>query len=327
MNMLNIWGNVIPGNSTESKLNDMEIKGTPNVVLQTLRFIMALSGKHYKDKNAVMDTFTYVSCIRRNHAKTTYEDIPALAAYPVDYGDSAVIVIPGGGYGYLSTDISPEEKQNEGAMIAKRLNESGIHAFVLRYRYNPYCMPVPLLDVQRAVRYVRAHAMEYGIDPQKIGLIGFSAGGYQVGGFLNLVRGKNLFPEDYIPDEIDRIGDEVNHGAMIYPLLTFRWNVNCMFCCFKATQMRDAQQRQKLIDKYELKNHLSLQQTPQFIAHGTSDILVNIAGTREYVAAANEAGVETKFLEVAGANHGFFLQPKFSYVWDAYLDWCKAQLA
>ena len=99
------------------------------------------------------------------------EDIPALKAYPVDaQGKGAVIVCPGGGYGMRA--------DHEGEPVARWLNGLGLPAFVLRYRVAPYRHPYPLADVQRAVRYVRHHAREWGIDPDKIGVLGFSAGGH-----------------------------------------------------------------------------------------------------------------------------------------------------
>jgi len=99
------------------------------------------------------------------------EDIPAISAYPVqERGRGAVIVIPGGGYGVRA--------DHEGEPIALWLNDIGIPAFVLRYRVAPYKHPAPLNDAQRAIRYVRHHAQQWGINPDKIAVLGFSAGGH-----------------------------------------------------------------------------------------------------------------------------------------------------
>jgi acetyl esterase/lipase len=99
------------------------------------------------------------------------EDTPAIMAYPVQgEGRGAVIVCPGGGYGMRA--------DHEGEPIAFWLNSIGIPAFVLRYRVAPYQYPCALNDVQRAVRYVRHHANDYGINVGKIGVLGFSAGGH-----------------------------------------------------------------------------------------------------------------------------------------------------
>ncbi|UZM98090.1 alpha/beta hydrolase [Lysinibacillus sp. MHQ-1] len=120
------------------------------------------------------------------YEKTTYEDEPYLIPYAVANSDSAVIVIPGGGYSFKEMDGGT----TEGKEVAEALNKAGINAFVLHYRSNPYEWPIPQLDVQRAVRYLRYHANDYGIHPKQIGLIGFSAGGFQTGSFINLIQGE-----------------------------------------------------------------------------------------------------------------------------------------
>ena len=84
---------------------------------------------------------------------------------------TAVLVIPGGGYQHVAIG-------HEGVQIAGWLNAQGIPAFVLDYRVAPYRYPVPIEDGQRAMRLIRAHAAEYGIDPHRIGVWGFSAGGH-----------------------------------------------------------------------------------------------------------------------------------------------------
>lgn len=89
---------------------------------------------------------------------------------------TAVVVCPGGGYGFLAVD-------HEGKQVAEWLNQRGVAAFVLRYRVvtpkRPAPLhPAPMLDVQRAIRTVRANAKEHGIRPDRIGVWGFSAGGH-----------------------------------------------------------------------------------------------------------------------------------------------------
>ncbi len=94
---------------------------------------------------------------------------PWLAPQPTGL---AVIVCPGGGYGALAMD-------HEGRQIAQWLNSQGISAFVLKYRLGPrYRHPAPLQDVQQAIRMVRRRAAEWRIDPARLGVMGFSAGGH-----------------------------------------------------------------------------------------------------------------------------------------------------
>lgn len=103
------------------------------------------------------------------------QDIPTLTIIGTDGVPSfgtAVIVAPGGGYKALSSGL-------EGRQVADWFASQGVTAFVLTYRLTPfgYRHPAQLQDAQRAIRWVRAHATDYGIDPHRIGMIGFSAGG------------------------------------------------------------------------------------------------------------------------------------------------------
>ena len=102
-------------------------------------------------------------------------DQPALSIHLPPKGKAngaAVVVNPGGGYHVLAAD-------HEGLQMARALNRQGITAFVLRYRLLPdYQATVALLDGKRAMRYVRFHAKRFGIDPNRVGMLGSSAGGH-----------------------------------------------------------------------------------------------------------------------------------------------------
>ena len=99
---------------------------------------------------------------------------PTLTPFLLNDGKvhGCVIVCPGGGYNHKAA--------HESAPVAERLNALGFHAFVLDYRVAPYRHPVPLRDAQRAIRFVRYHAKEYGIPEDKIAILGFSAGGHLI---------------------------------------------------------------------------------------------------------------------------------------------------
>src|SRR5713226_8151291 len=105
---------------------------------------------------------------------TEVADIPTLTPYlpPKEKATgAAIIVCPGGGYTHLA--------DHEGGPVAEWLNSLGVAAFVLKYRLGPrYQHPAPLLDAARAIRLVRARAAEWKLDPQRIGILGFSAGGH-----------------------------------------------------------------------------------------------------------------------------------------------------
>src|SRR5438067_13278885 len=101
------------------------------------------------------------------------KDKPTLIIYLPDKPNGAgVVICPGGGYGGLAMD-------HEGHQVARWLNEIGVAGIILKYRIAPrYHHPAPLQDAQRALRTTRARAKEWGIDPQRVGILGFSAGGH-----------------------------------------------------------------------------------------------------------------------------------------------------
>ena len=144
---------------------------------------------------------------------TADTDKPALTIFPV-HGDrkvaTGVLVFPGGGYQHLAMD-------HEGYQIAAWLNSYGITAFVLRYRLGPeYHHPIELGDAQRAIRYVRAHAGDMGIDPHRIGVWGFSAGGHLASSTGTHFDNGNASSADAIEHESSR----PDFMILAYPVIT-----------------------------------------------------------------------------------------------------------
>lgn len=124
----------------------------------------------------------------------------------------AVVVFPGGGYGHLAVD-------HEGKQIGEWLNSLGVAAFVCEYRHSGrgYRHPAPLQDAQRAVRTVRAQAEEFGVDPSKIGVLGFSAGGH-----LASSLGTHFDAGDASADDpIERVSCRPDFLVLCYPVITF----------------------------------------------------------------------------------------------------------
>jgi acetyl esterase/lipase len=139
------------------------------------------------------------------------QPVPVITPYPLSNGkrSPAVVVFPGGGY--------VMKAEHEAEPIARWLNEAGVAAFVLDYRVSPYHHPIPLLDARRAVQWVRAHASEYHVDPQKIGVLGFSAGGHlasTVGTHFEALDGE-------IKDEVGRYSYRPDALILCYPVITF----------------------------------------------------------------------------------------------------------
>jgi acetyl esterase/lipase len=143
----------------------------------------------------------------------TEHDKPDLTIYPIggpQKTSTGVIVFPGGGYVHLAVD-------HEGTQIAAWLNSYGITAFVLRYRLGPtYHHPVEMHDAQRAIRWVRAHAHDYGLE--HIGVWGFSAGGH----LASTVGTHFDSGSPNAEDPIDRENSRPDFLILAYPVITFQ---------------------------------------------------------------------------------------------------------
>src|SRR5579862_1802597 len=144
---------------------------------------------------------------------TDAADKPSLTIYlpPTDKATgTAVIVCPGGGYGALAVG-------HEGTDVADYLNKLGVAAFVLKYRIAPrYKHPAPMQDAQRAIRFVRTNAKEYGIKPERVGIMGFSAGGH-------LASTAATHFDDGDPksdDPIEKVGCRPDFAILCYPVIT-----------------------------------------------------------------------------------------------------------
>jgi acetyl esterase/lipase len=141
------------------------------------------------------------------------KDVPTLTIYAVNGKGSGVgvIVCPGGGYGALAMN-------HEGRQVANFLNSVGIAAFVLKYRLGPkYHHPVELGDAQRAIRLVRSRAAEFHVDADKVGMMGFSAGGHLASSAgTHFDAGKAD-----AADPIDKMGSRPDFLVLGYPVISF----------------------------------------------------------------------------------------------------------
>jgi acetyl esterase/lipase len=141
------------------------------------------------------------------------KDKPQLIIYlPEKPNGAAIVICPGGGYGGLAMD-------HEGHQIGRWLNEHSIAGFICDYRHRGkgYGHPAPLQDAQRAIRTVRARAKEFGVDPAKIGILGFSAGGHLTSSAVTHFDSGKPDAED----EIERASCRPDFGVLCYPVIAF----------------------------------------------------------------------------------------------------------
>jgi len=144
---------------------------------------------------------------------TDDSDIPTITVFlprTLREGTPAVVVCPGGGYQNLASN-------HEGRQVANYLNSLGIAAFVLKYRLGPrYHHPIELGDAQRAIRTLRSHAGDWRLDPSRIGVMGFSAGGHLAMTTSTWFDAGNA----QAPDPIDRVSSRPDFAVLGYPVIS-----------------------------------------------------------------------------------------------------------
>ncbi len=224
-------------------------------------------------------------------------DVPRLFVFPAPEiprehtPRTAVVVLPGGAYRTLMMD-------KEGATVARWLNSRGIDAFVLQYRLGPrYHFPAPILDGDRSVRYLRSHAAELGIAPNKIGLWGFSAGGH-LAGFLATT---NDAGDPHAADPIDRVSDRPDFVILSYARLSMDASIP------RPTNLEaliGEHPSQQTIDSISIERHVTHTTSPSFIFSTTADEQVNSLNATAYYDACKRSGVPAELHIFERGVHG-----------------------
>jgi acetyl esterase/lipase len=245
-------------------------------------------------------------------------DKPTLSAFLPAVGEgngTAVIICPGGSYKRLVADVEGDEP-------AQWLQRRGVAAFVLRYRLAPrYNHPAPMLDLQRAIRMVRARAKEWKVDPTKIGVWGFSAGGHLAATACT----HSDLGNPVATDEIDRASCRPDFAILCYPVITF------LGTCVQ-TGTRDAllgtKPDEKLLEDLSAEKQVTARTPPTFLFHTDNDVAVLPENSIVYYSALRQAHVPAELHIYANGPHGVGLatdDPVLS-TWTARLeDWMRGQ--
>jgi acetyl esterase/lipase len=208
---------------------------------------------------------------------------------PENPNGAAIVICPGGGYGGLVT-------KGEGHGIATWLNAHGIAGIVLEYRLpagRPY---VPLLDAQRALRTVRANATRWKIDPKKVGIIGFSAGGHLASTatvHFDLGEGKTT-------DAVARESSRPDFSILIYPVISMDVGVHRG----SKKNLMGETPAAGLPEYFSTQKHVTAATPPAFLAHAIDDKVVDIENSRMFFAAQQKAGLPTRLVELPNGGHG-----------------------
>lgn len=231
-------------------------------------------------------------------------DIPKLFVFPApsepeiprrrEPPRSAVIVLPGGGYRTLMSE-------KEGASEAHWLNAHGVIAFVLQYRLGPrYHFPAPMLDGARAVRYVRSHAAELGVDPKRIGLWGFSAGGHLAGYLATVHDGGNARSAD----PVERVSDRPDFAILSYARLSMEPSIP------RPTNLEGLvgdHPSQEMLNAISIDRRVTPDTSPCFIFSTTADKQVNSLTATAFYDALKRAGVPAELHVFERGPHGIGL--------------------
>jgi acetyl esterase/lipase len=204
---------------------------------------------------------------------------------------TGVIVCPGGSYTALASN-------HEGRQVANWLNSLGIAAFVLKYRLGPrYHHPIELGDAQRAIRLVRAHATEYGIVSDRVGVMGFSAGGH-----LAATTGThfdNGSASD--PDAIQHEGSRPDFLVLGYPVISFTTPYTHKG---SLRNLLGDSPDPKLMENLSNELEVTAQTPPTFLFHTTEDKTVPVENSVLFYLALRKAGVAAEMHVFERGPHG-----------------------
>ena len=202
---------------------------------------------------------------------------------------AAVVICPGGGYGALMMSY-------EGNDIATWLNDQGVAGIVLQYRIAPYQHPAPLLDAQRALRTVRARAAEWKIDPKRIGIMGFSAGGHVASTLGTHFDAGNPKSDD----PIERVGCRPDFMLLIYPVITMGPKTHAG----SKQNLLGKDPSPELVESLSNEKQVTAQTPPAFLAHSKLDRVVSVENSQMFYDALKAHDCAAEFLELPTGDHG-----------------------
>ena len=245
------------------------------------------------------------------------EDQPSLTPFVLPKGSgsgTAVVICPGGGYQNLSMD-------KEGYAVAKWLNGLGVSGFVLKYRLGPrYHHPIELGDAQRAIRTVRSHAAEYGLQADRIGIMGFSAGGH-----LASTAGTHFDAGDAsATDAIDRASSRPDFLVLCYPVISFGTFAHVG----SRRNLLGDNPDPKVVENLSNELQVTKDTPPTFLFHTTTDATVPVENSVMFYSALRKAGVPAELHIYERGPHGVGLAQTDEALssWPARLaDWLRVR--
>jgi acetyl esterase/lipase len=230
---------------------------------------------------------------------------------PQKANGAAIVICPGGGYQMKM--MGPE-----GHGIAAWLNRHGITGVVLDYRLPAGRPFVPLLDAQRALRTVRAHAKEWELDPTRIGIMGFSAGGHLASSAATHFDEGNLAAVD----RIDRVSCRPDFAILIYPVITMGETTTHKG---SQTNLLGKTPTPELVRLFSNEKQVTSRTPPTFLAHARNDKAVPPENSKAFHEALRAQKIPSQYLELPSGGHG--LDGYKGPMWDAWQEKSLSWLA
>jgi len=270
-----VWSNTIPGSNNNTTTNYLEKEIIKDGQLQSTSQVTVPSLSVYFPKKELANR-------------------------------SAVVVFPGGGYSHLAMN-------KEGKKVAEWLNSLGVTAFVLKYRLPSDLIMKdqtigPLQDAQEAIRILRSNAKEWNIDPTKIGVLGFSAGGH-------LASTLSTHYEDEVYNATT-ISARPDFSILIYPVISMEDGITHNG---SKISLLGANASKKLIDKYSNEKQITSETPKTFLVHASDDKSVPVENSINYYLNLKKFNVPVELHIYENGGHGFGLGTKGTHT-----DWPKA---
>lgn len=248
----------------------------------------------------------------RGEAETDIPTLTVVRANPAKATGAAIVFLPGGGYSQLTYNT---ERQALVAWLAER----GATVFVLRYRHggNGYRHPAPFQDATRALRWVRTHAADYGIDPARVGITGASAGGH----LAALVSTRFDAGDPQAKDPVERASSRPDFSVLFYPVITLS-DPQLTHAGSRRHLVGTGPEADQLAAELSVEGRVTAQAPPTFLVFGGEDATVHPANGALYALALQRAGVKVEAHLFETGPHAFGLPTKDPALaaWQGLLD-------
>ncbi len=247
-------------------------------------------------------------------AKVTNPTLTAFIPPSSNTNKAAVIICPGGGYSNLHI-------QREGFRVAEAFNQQGVAAFVLKYRLPDKEIVqdgafVPLKDAQRSIQLVRENASEWGIDPGKIGIMGFSAGGH-------LASTAGVHHDTTLVDNERNISLRPDFMILIYPVISFN---NEIVHPGSRKRLIGEQPEETEVAFFSNQLHVNSNTPKSILFHAGDDTLVPVEHSLLFYKQLTRHNVPTELHIYSKGEHGFRKLPAFEEWFKNCIEWMKVEL-